>query len=774
MKEIPPEIKGFIVYFLANLLQRKAGEKPVYTINDITKEIVSNPNNARLYSFRAGLYILDGKDDQALSDYNKAIELNPDDPELYLLRSGLYVLSPKKADVDKALADLDKAVSLKPDNPDLYSFRASIYGIFDKSNDALQDYNKIIELNPKSLEGYIRRALFYFARAKFPEAEADINKTIELAPGDSDLYINRAQFYEMLGREEEALADYDKAIGLSPDASKLYLERAEFHRKYGNDEQALADYRKTIELNPKFGWAYAKLAEFYQGTNHLDDALETYQKMISADPQNPWVYLKRAEFHYRQKAFDQSLKDLQSAIDLEPQKSRGYFLKGLTLLAQRGYTDAAESFQSALKCPFDAFDQIVREPHMIKFYQTWAMGLASYYEKDNLDEAAKYFLVTKEHFKDLPLGEKTKPDTRYVEHLIDIYLQIIPLDAKLKKILSKPAELPDKTPILEGLKEQFSGMVKLTDQNHKEALSLLATKRDICRLLLPPDNPAGVSSQETDDLINKIKETLVTLKYTKADELIRILRENRIRLEAEKPFTPELAKVGEMADGMMTFDSTQHLVSEKLGKLIRVPEEVEVEETLDPKTGQYIQTKRRLKFRFVAETEFAPPGFGKITRKAPPIVKPNLVDIKTLIMKLRKESGEIIPPVAKEVMMSFIHNNLAVKIEVFIKDKWLQIGEFSPSQLPGFEHTQGDEPLMAWNLLVAFALSAPNGQPAPEGETKDETRKKKNAFYKQVDRLNEKLQALLGITDKAIVRDTTTGNYKSVIRLFASKHSTIE
>ena len=487
--------------------------------------------------------------------------------------------------------------------------------------------------------------------------------------------------------------------------------------------------------------------------------------------------MARAEFYRQQFIPDKlelALKDVEKACELEPDNGYAHYRKGLILLDLRRYSQASQSFNTA------DHDVDERTHTILEFYYAWAAGLSAYYQGDDPNQARKYFLGAKSGLGELPTDLKQEYNISYIAELLEAYLQLIPLDGRLKNILSEPAKLSERTAELDGLRESFSGMFKLSTGILVEIDTLLEAKLNICALLLPLKHPQAIKPEDSEKIIANINSGLEYLNYEHAPELIRIITENRQNLEVNKPFTSELTQAGNMADGVLT--STTFSVgsvkiaeiTEKMSGLTQILEEAEVEETLDPKTGQYIQTKRRLKFRFVSETEFAPPGFGKISRKAPPLVKPNLVNIKEAIMKLRHDAGVIIPPVAKEVLMSFVRNNLAVKIDIFAKDKWLQIGEFNPSQLPGFEHTQGEEPLMAWHFLVAFALTAPNGHPAPEGETKDDTRKKKNAFYKQVDRLNEKLQTLLGITDKAIIRDTTTGNYKSVIRLFASKHSTIE
>ena len=77
--------------------------------------------------------------DKAIQDYSKAIKLNPEDAAAYNNRGLAYA---DRGEFDAALEDYDKALELKPDYAEVYNNRGNAYfnkGDFDL---AIQNYKK--------------------------------------------------------------------------------------------------------------------------------------------------------------------------------------------------------------------------------------------------------------------------------------------------------------------------------------------------------------------------------------------------------------------------------------------------------------------------------------------------------------------------------------------------------------------------------------------------------------------------------------------------------
>jgi tetratricopeptide (TPR) repeat protein len=94
-------------------------------------------------TYRAQLYALAFRYDDALADMNAAIELDPTNPELYVMRGqlALYLY-----EWDRVLADYNRAIELDPDYADAYYFRGILFYTQGYREDALTDFQLYLDL----------------------------------------------------------------------------------------------------------------------------------------------------------------------------------------------------------------------------------------------------------------------------------------------------------------------------------------------------------------------------------------------------------------------------------------------------------------------------------------------------------------------------------------------------------------------------------------------------------------------------------------------------
>jgi len=640
------------------------------------------------------------------------------------------------------------------------------------------------EDNPKQeqLDEYHRQVVQAYMVRDFKKAESIMDKMVELAPDDLKVYYFRADFYESLKQPDEAIAEYNKTIALDPQDAYRYAVFAEFFARRHQADNALFNYDKAVELNPPLG--LLGRADFYDSIGRIDQALADYNKVVELEPKNIEPYLARSLFYQKQlipEKLELALKDAQTSCELQPENHSGYFRKGLVLLDLHRYSESSQSFEIALKNKTARLKAAggalaeFRTDYLIKFYLEWAAGLAAYYQADDPNQAMSYFLQAKYTFEGVPADLKDNYNILYITGLLDAYLKLIPLDNELKRVLSEPDKLPQRTEFLDGLRESFSGMLKISNGLLVEIDMLLEAKRDICALLLPLPHPQAVKPANTEDIIDNTQGVLEYLKYEHTAEIIRILKDNRQKLEEDKPFTKEITKMGDMADGMMTFGTSGSSISDKMGELIKIPEEEEVEMTVDPVTKELIPSKIRRKYRYVFPSDMA---FHRLVNEASkpsgprpkrPIT-PQVIDVAGIIREIRRKAGTDKPVMPPEVTFHFLRSNREAGIEALAGSTWEKVGIYSPAQLD-FVHPQNGEVLPAWRLLAAIAVIGPDGYPPPDANTKVERRKVQDAFRKQIDALNEKLCRLLGLSEKPLFYDRAKSRYFSALKLVPAKEN---
>jgi tetratricopeptide (TPR) repeat protein len=158
-------------------------------------------------------YLHDGYYDLAIDELTKAIELDPNNAMSYDRRGIAYG---EICEYDNAISDFNTAIEIDDTYAGAYNNRALAYYKKDVLGRAIIDYNKAIELSPDISVFYSNRGLAHYYSDEYIEAIADFNTAIELGPDDLETYTYRGEACAAIGEFDKAIADFDRAIALNP------------------------------------------------------------------------------------------------------------------------------------------------------------------------------------------------------------------------------------------------------------------------------------------------------------------------------------------------------------------------------------------------------------------------------------------------------------------------------------------------------------------------------------------------------------------------------
>jgi tetratricopeptide (TPR) repeat protein len=151
------------------------------SIENFTKAIQLNPNNAEYYYDRGVAYFEKFAFDQAIKDFTKAIELNSDYTNAYFNRGIIY---DRKGDYDEAIKNFTKVIELEPDKAKAYLNRGAIYGSKKDPDKAIIDFSRAIELEPNFLDNYINRGIAFANKGDFDKAITDFREALSIDPNN--------------------------------------------------------------------------------------------------------------------------------------------------------------------------------------------------------------------------------------------------------------------------------------------------------------------------------------------------------------------------------------------------------------------------------------------------------------------------------------------------------------------------------------------------------------------------------------------------------------
>ena len=127
---------------------------------------------------------------EAIQDFTKVIGLDPDDAETYYFRGFTYFNQGKH---DHAIKDFTKAIELNPDDAETYHFRGFIHYSNGGYNHAIEDFTKAIELNPDYAEAYLVRRAAYDSQGEYDHAIKDFHATAYYTRGLARLHLEQWQ-----------------------------------------------------------------------------------------------------------------------------------------------------------------------------------------------------------------------------------------------------------------------------------------------------------------------------------------------------------------------------------------------------------------------------------------------------------------------------------------------------------------------------------------------------------------------------------------------------
>jgi tetratricopeptide (TPR) repeat protein len=133
--------------------------------------------------------------DKAIAAFKRAAQLDekyaPNLASALQQRAGVYVSQGK---FQEAIADYSEALKVKA-KPDIFERRAYAEMQLKDYDKALHDYNEAIKLSPEETKYYQVRALIYQTKGDFKAALADVDKALKLDPNNQDAQ-QRKQFLE--------------------------------------------------------------------------------------------------------------------------------------------------------------------------------------------------------------------------------------------------------------------------------------------------------------------------------------------------------------------------------------------------------------------------------------------------------------------------------------------------------------------------------------------------------------------------------------------------
>ena len=186
---------------------------PQEALDEFSRTIAREPENAAAYKARSVLYAGQGKTAEAIEDCDRVIELEPDNASAYNERGALYAHRDETA---KAIGDFSRAIELEPDDPGPYVNRGALYANQNEPKMAVLDFSQAVRCEPADVPALINRAILYTRLRNWHGALNDAHDAISVAPWNPNGYCLAARTIAIADHLEAA---YSEVLDPSTDLS---------------------------------------------------------------------------------------------------------------------------------------------------------------------------------------------------------------------------------------------------------------------------------------------------------------------------------------------------------------------------------------------------------------------------------------------------------------------------------------------------------------------------------------------------------------------------
>ena len=211
-------------------------------IEQYTKAIEADPDNADAYARRALAYFQQGNHALALADADSSLELDGSQPIVLALRAKIYQ---QRGDLPAALADLDAAIELDTTNGELLEQRGRLHAESGNLDAARNDLLRAIAVQPSAPAYYALGRVLYQAE-DYGGAITAYTQAIELDRSYAEATYNRGLAYEANGQIADATDDYHRAVLLDPGFLPSYRRLGDIYASQDEYELALDNYQTYL------------------------------------------------------------------------------------------------------------------------------------------------------------------------------------------------------------------------------------------------------------------------------------------------------------------------------------------------------------------------------------------------------------------------------------------------------------------------------------------------------------------------------------------------
>jgi putative PEP-CTERM system TPR-repeat lipoprotein len=310
----------------------------------IDRALQANPENVDAWLVRGDFNRLHDKPAQAIEDYKQALKLKSTNINAHLQLAGLYVDQGK---MDEARSHIDAVRSKLPNNPFINYLYALIE--FRKKNfaTALEALDDSLRKNPSHLPSLLLVGTVHYASGSHDKAIEPLRAVLERAPGS--LLARRMLAASMLhaGQVQRSIELLEQGLAEVPNDSGLLAVLAEAHLQNNDLGRAIPLLERAAKANPDNPQARNRLQIARLMGGQSGAVLADLEASVKRAQPSPMTELLYAVTLVQRGQFDAALSAI-AALEKKQQTPLTFNLKAAALIGKGKPDEARKALENAL------------------------------------------------------------------------------------------------------------------------------------------------------------------------------------------------------------------------------------------------------------------------------------------------------------------------------------------------------------------------------------------------------------------------------------------
>jgi tetratricopeptide (TPR) repeat protein len=289
--------------------------------SDLTKLVNDNPKDAKVYEKRARYYHASKKDSLAINDYTKAIGLDSNNASYY---SAIGDILFEHKDITGSKPFIQKAITLNPKDEKANLKLAKLFLFTKEYPKVFVSINTVLKGNAYSDDAYFLKGVTYLDMRDTNKAISNLQTCVQTNPKNKDGFILLGNIYTSK-KDKLALQYFENAYKCDTSKMDGIYAQGMYYQNQEMYEEAKKIYKRIVLANKQFPLSYYNMGWIYIQQDSIEKAIRQFEMAISVKPDYAEAYFNKGLCYEINGNKSEAIKNYEQALSFDSKNKEWNF-----------------------------------------------------------------------------------------------------------------------------------------------------------------------------------------------------------------------------------------------------------------------------------------------------------------------------------------------------------------------------------------------------------------------------------------------------------------